>query len=503
MRSTALLPALAASLCLASCAARSSRDTLVVDPAHRLAPTAVREDLAVLVRALDAAYAPRVFTTIDTWRMFRTELDALATHEQDPHTLCARLGGVLTRLTQPALYATPGDSNARCLNNEGSSGGYPYEGLRVGDNVAASAARLYALRAEPVDPAVTVLGIRRFEPRDAPGWEGFAAATETAVHATGLVLDLRGAGGSDPTAALPLVAALAGRADLHPLRAIERREGADVDALRAVYAASHGGPERRAIEPWRALVGDEGMPEMPPTPSPDAPPARPVRVLVDQSCGEACELVARMLHAYARAEVVGLVGAAHRLAVDEPGLVVLPHSGVRVYVPTAVYVLNPRIGRVTGDRGSWYDRRGYGASASAGTPVPDALASTVEGVRGVLEARARVARWDHAQPRACGEYPAVAREQDLPADARARLNGGYLTNQAMEITVTVDLPATRAAAYLGGCPGVAASYAYGQDGATFFLHADSFEALSRVVQSEAVRAVSVQPQPVIVPLAAR
>jgi hypothetical protein len=43
------------------------------------------------------------------------------------------------------------------------------------------------------------------------------------------------------------------------------------------------------------------------------------------------------------------------------------------------------------------------------------------------------------------------------------------------------------------------SYAYGHDGATFFLHADSFEALSRVVQSEAVRAVSVRPQPVVVP----
>jgi hypothetical protein len=121
-------------------------------------------------------------------------------------------------------------------------------------------------------------------------------------------------------------------------------------------------------------------------------------------------------------------------------------------------------------------------------PAYDALT----GVRQVLTTRARMARWASVEPRPCSAYAPVARLEDLPAEVRKRLRGfvGTLDNR-VSISVAFDLPAARARAYAAGCPGVMVWNVLGEELAKTFVSVGSFEALSRLAQSEAVDSIDI------------
>jgi len=218
-----------------------------------------------------------------------------------------------------------------------------------------------------------------------------------------------------------------------------------------------------------------------------------VVVLLGERCDAACEVIARALHAYVAANVVGTVGSERRMPLSDTGLLVLPRSGVHVFVPTTAHVVNPHLARVTGDGHSWFDRRGQGGRAGSVGEV-DRLQVATQGVRAQLVTRARLARWQHEEPAPCASFQGYARAEDLPAAARQRLQGGWMMpGREQEVFAFLDLSMERATAYVNGCPGLRASGAYYNQGAALSVAAASFEALSRLMQSEAVQRVTIGP----------
>ncbi len=447
------------------------------DPRAQLRQADVVADVSLLVRTLDDAYGGRSFVTPATWSAFRRRLEEVAAGDRSTQAFCDALGSALTRLIEPGLYASLSADGARCTPRDGTRGGLPYTASPTGEGIAAHADALWAMRRE--GGSVVVLGIRRFEPRSAPGWAGFNRAVDEAVHAPAFVIDLRGAGGDDLAAVVPMLSALTGVTPLHPLAAIRRASGPTADALRSSMPT----PAPPLPPSWQALVGPEGAT----TPA----PARLMTVLVGEGCGEACELTARVLHAYGGATVVGTVDTPHRMPVGEPGLLVLPRSHLRVHVPTSAVVLNPRVARVTGDRDYWFDRHGFGATS----PSTDALPGVVRSLTERLDARDRVARFLASPPPPCATLSPVARPDQLDATARARVRGPWEPREPQVISAKVDLPAAEAHAWVVGCPGVQANSALGEGPAIVFVSVRSFEALSRLAQAEVVEYVEIEPQP--------
>jgi hypothetical protein len=102
-------------------------------------------------------------------------------------------------------------------------------------------------------PGIARLAIHDLRDAEDPTWSGFGDATRALAKARGLVIDLRGAVGSDARAVLPWIAELTGGPPLKPLRAIERP--AEADAYVAAYRARF---VDRGRDPkiWSALVGE-------------------------------------------------------------------------------------------------------------------------------------------------------------------------------------------------------------------------------------------------------
>jgi hypothetical protein len=201
---------------------------------------------------------------------------------------------------------------------------------------------------------------------------------------------------------------------------------------------------------------------------------------------------AAVVRVHGAIELIGHVGSDRRLAASEPGLIVLPRSRVRVRIPTAAYVLNDHIAHVTGPGGAWYGNR-----AIWGQPY-DALALALTGARSTLDKRARLSRWASVEPRPCSSYPTAARLEDLPPEVRARVAADYGVGVGADalIFVIVSLPFARAVAHVEACPGITVGSAQGAQGeTTFYVGATSFEALSRLAQSEVVRAMQIRQQP--------
>jgi hypothetical protein len=154
-----------------------------------------------------------------------------------------------------------------------------------------------------------------------------------------------------------------------------------------------------------------------------------------------------------------------------------------------------------GDRGAWFDHEGLRSRPGTPDAAPsyDALTSALASVRQAVAQRARLARWMSAEPRPCAAYAPVARPQDLSAEARARIQGVFERPGGVSITATFDLPMARALAYANGCPGITATHGFGDEAATVFLRVASFEALSRLAQSDAVQLIKIERERQYVP----
>lgn len=438
----------------------------------------VRADLAEIADALETAYGPRALRTPETWASMRAELDALASERMDRRRLCERVGGVLTRLIDPGLFVSESVAGERCLDpDRGTAGGYPRGGGSLGANVASEASA--PLEAREVE-GVLVLGVRRFEPPSDPGW----ATIETASleSAAGVLVDLRGAGGSDPRGFSPALAALLRKPVPPPLRAIGRAQGPLADRLREA-AENRGLLPRRDAEVWAALVGQETPPAVPAS----ARPPRPMTVLVDRGCEEACQLVARSLATWAGAEVVGTLSTERPLVTDEPALLVLPRTGLFLHFDTTTYVPAEAIERMEGLALLW--QTGHGE-------MDDMLPHALSSLSAAVSLRADLARFAATPPAPCASLPAVASEEALTPEARARLSGRLSAGEPQSLSVTLTLEPEAAQAWVAGCPGLVPHTAFraGRDGPSLVLleRTTSFEALSRLLGSDVVRHVSIE-----------
>lgn len=313
---------------------------------------------------------------------------------------------------------------------------------------------------------------------------------DTLAHAEAIVVDLRWAEGDDPLGALPLVEALVGQANLSPIASIVSRNDPVAKELREAASAGHGPFPARDPAPWRGLVG----------PAADEPPVRafplehaplqfaPIVVLFGGDCDAACEVTARMLQAYAGAQVRGYVDGHTSLRATDMGRVDLPSSGLTVAIPTTRYVLNPNVQATGRELGNW--RTEYPAHVRRAVTLEGALWA----LRQTLAWRREERRWLKADPPPCAEIPAVASLEALPEPSRTKVSGHW-HKWDRSITVTIHLPPDRARAYVGACPGIAI---FGPATATsvspscMFVEVVSPAALSRLAQSPAVASIRLE-----------
>lgn len=442
-----------------------------------LARSDVEADLAAVADALDTVYGPRALHTPETWASMRAELTALSAETMDRRRLCERIGGVLTRLTDPGVVVAETVGGERCLDPErGTAGGYPRAGASLGTNVASASSAPFEVR---VEDGVLVLGVRRFEPPSDPGWAALASAP---LDAPGVLVDLRGASGSDPRGFFRALAGLLGHEVPHPLRAIVRSEGETADRLRAA-AIDAGLRARRDRDVWAALVGSE----TPPAIVPGARPPRPMTVLIDHGCEEACQLVARMLATWAGAEVVGELSTETPLVTDEPALLVLPRSRLTLRFDTAAYVPAPAIERLEGLALLWQTGDGT---------MNDVLAPQLAMLAETLHLRAELARFASSPPAPCASLPTVATPEALSPEARARLSGELRADEPQILSATLALEPEAAQEWIAGCPGLVAHSAFraGRDGPALVIleRTTSFEALSRLLAADVVQRVAIE-----------
>lgn len=458
-RSGVLVSSLLAVALLAGCGARAPRP-LVVDPDAPIVsverPPEPRErsiddrdvarDLAVVLDVLETEYAGRAFVTPQTFASFRRRLGEITRRSHTVGSLCDAIGSALTSLLDPGLHvSSDADASGRCRGAEGTAGGLAYPGTRLGEGIASAAAGSLVLRTDQEGERVAILGVRALSPATDPAWAGAEGTLREALSARALVIDLRGARGADATALAPLLARFSREA---PLASIARARTSRADAMRAGARAlglADVADVSAALEPFtEALSAAPVGPEI----------ERDVLVLVDHACEEGCELVARHLATHAEAQIVGHVAWTHRLPTGEPGVLVLPHSGLRLVVPLRAAVVSEAIGRETGDRGSWFDRRGHGDGAEPASR-DDALDRAIADVRGRATHRARVARLLERPLPDCASLPRAASLASLTDAERHRLHTPLARREpAHDATVFVDLPPEQAASLVRACPGL-------------------------------------------------
>lgn len=236
-----------------------------------------------------------------------------------------------------------------------------------------------------------------------PAWAQFAGDMARVSNAAGILIDMRMAWGSDPRPLLPWLRSFTGRPRLTPLREIRRPPGLTpyVKAYRAKYLT-----EGRDPKVWATLVGPAV------THRQRNRKAIPVTVLVGRHCQSACELVTRVLATYANATVIGGVSRSGRLHRDEPALLTLPHSRIRVYFYATEYLLSKEIEAKTGPTSGWWLARRGESMDYDGT----ALA-----LHEIKQRIAHPAGW----PAPCSAHPAYRQVGSLPQGVRKKITAAF------------------------------------------------------------------------------
>ena len=328
-------------------------------PPDSLTPKEVQVDLAHLDHALTYGWAgPDPAESRPYQRALSMVRDAAG--EQSPDEFCVAISDMLALLPD-AHFAVSKGATGQC-------GDPPPPHGQVGLNVSKDRAkpwRGYSLQRE--GRTVKVLGISRFLSPDHQGWEGMVEfLTESAPDA--YIVDLRGNGGGNDTAAYWVAQVLLGRRPVRPGISVSRRQTLQSQVLvanRSILAgeeipAQHRShledaqPEAFAQE-WRRfkpgpasyLDGDfESF-------------GGSLWVLTDRRCGSSCENAVQLLSVHPRVKVIGhpTAGAIHY---GQAGSLILPHSRLVVTIATQ---------RVDLADGQFYEKVGF---------QPDILVSTGE-----------------------------------------------------------------------------------------------------------------------------
>jgi len=328
-------------------------------------------------------------------------------------------------------------------------------------------------------PGIGMLAVHDLRSADDPAWRGFGEAAQGLAAKRGLVIDLRDAVGADPRPLLPWVARLAGKAELRPIRAIERPVAADpyVRAYQTKFT-DHG----RDPAIWSALV----------VTAPAATATRqPIEILVGPQCEAACELIARTLETYAGAVVIGGVTKAGRLARDEPALLVLPHSQTSIYFHATRYLLAAEIEAATGPTEEWH-------ALTHGDPVPfpPEVAAKFQPVSDYASFAIRELEYRIAHPAGwprCDATPTTAPVADTPKlQGASTLQSPRVCDAGYEIVIFSDAPPSVLQRYLATCSPAAelSGFAPGE----FFLRAPARPTaalMAQIAASELVTHVTV------------
>lgn len=332
-------------------------DTLL--PPATLLPEQTATDLAVARFAYREAYGGYPYVDAADRDELERRLDEL--HEfTDPNALCDAIAAALSRLPDAHLSAKLG--RRRC-------GGKPAH-LRV-PSVGASAhpADRKAPWALQWRQRVALLSIKSFPAGDAPPWAGYDEAVDRLLTADAVIVDLRGNSGGDDTRGFQLARSLIGtevapgHAVVHQRQTmasttvmlnwlgLELTGAAEREDIDSPHIPAFLVEQRRLqlrilrgeVEPWvHRKVARHPIP---------SPPAydRPVFILADAACASSCESSLEALRSHPRARFVGerTAGFIH---FGNGGLVVLPHSQIRLYVPTKYNEYSD---------GTFYDKVGF------------------------------------------------------------------------------------------------------------------------------------------------
>ncbi|HEY5927947.1 MAG TPA: hypothetical protein VIV11_39945 [Kofleriaceae bacterium] len=282
----------------------------------------MRDDVAAYLALVDEFYAARTPAQKDAHQYAREQLALL--EKLAPYALESTLGGFHGVSQRFGLCVRTHDVMAHCDYEfkPPPSAPVPFELTTVA-------------------PGIVSLRILDLSNANDPAWAKFPVGELRRAKA--ILLDMRGATGTDPRPLIPWLESVTGIKPLKPLRAVERP--ASADKYVAAYAARFV-PESRDAAVWASLVGNE--------PARAAPSAKPIAIVVGRHCGAACELIARVLETYAGATVTGsAVPTSGRLARDEPALLTLPHTKLAVFFHATRYVLAPEIEAATGPSDLW------------------------------------------------------------------------------------------------------------------------------------------------------
>lgn len=430
-----------------------------VDPAAPLDRDDAIEDLAYLDHALDGAWPEAEDPTGMAPRAYAHDAPLTA---HTPRALCDELAA---QYHATALRFAIG--GRPCVYAHVSSA--PLEPL-----AAVAAGKNYALR---VDGDVAILAIARFvDPAD-PGWDGFADALRDLATRELVLLDLQDARGDDPRMGFALVTAL-GRDDVSNAgwRAPQIVDGPYAQVARANRAA-HGPaprpPRDRAL--WASFARPDDVATIARTLAAPAhdPDHRLVmlEVLVGPGCERACGLIAAITQFAGgapapRVDVLG--GRTADASADEDGLVRLPHSGIEVTFPTAVY--GPSFGR--GELG--------------GGVQPGFARAALAQLHTTADARAQERAFDAQPLPACSALPRAAPGTKLtgcPPDAPPA--------GAMELMLEIALDEAHTRAFLATCPDLTFSFAIHDDlyGMTIVNITAPAPTLERLASAPFVRAL--------------
>lgn len=319
-------------------------------PPADLTTAQVEEDVAWLLHALRYAWGGQTFVDADLISAVEARLTALSQDEPPgtPRQLCRALAELLGALPD-AHFAATLEGSPDCM---AAARRKP----AVGRNVASGDARPWSFSVRRVgDRPVGVLGVSQFAPHDDSRWDGMVEAID-AAEVSAVVVDLRGNGGGDDTAAYWIAQALSGH--------FVRREGVRIVRsqqpvaltlvmnlmafrMRPTVRAGEAPPAhlRRTREELAALRdavadGREDV-VLSFSPGPDrplprdlTPPPGPALVLADAGCGSSCENAVHLLRQMPKRVIVvgeNTMGAIHS---GQAGRLVLPNSRIVVQIAT-------------------------------------------------------------------------------------------------------------------------------------------------------------------------
>jgi hypothetical protein len=345
-------------LALVACSCLSYRDLRqATEPPTRdakalLSPTAVREDLRLLRFALERGYVGSAFVPAPQLERLFDRLQALRLEALDVQHLCDAIGDAFWQLPDGHLGAGLRHPDGRAV----LCGTQSQRELReptVGPRRFAKDARSWHIETQKLDRRqVGVLSIGSFPADTDPVWTGCDAAMDALLRsAEALVIDLRGNPGGDDNPAADLGQRLLDGPVATPTRKSHIRQTPEIVTmlLNRFHRASgrddgrveaHSRWMYEALEQLRTalLLGQGEEWTVRPRPHFTAAPGRnafkgPIAILVDAGCASACESALQFLRLHPRARSFGqrTAGLIHT---GNAGLLTLPHSGIRVAIPS-------------------------------------------------------------------------------------------------------------------------------------------------------------------------